>query len=266
MIDEQEDAASAGEPETLLNVSATEEPTEKPNDDPPHIIQETDTLVPEPQAVADNGRPAYIEDRFFKDGKVDVEGLAGAYKELRSFMDSGKHKAPKDGQYDLTSIEELDAESPLLEGFLSLARDKGLSQDAVEDITRFFVSTQGEEALQQRIDRDEEMKKLGPNGRNLIKLNEDHLKRLHTSGILTKAELEEAANMTQTATALSVMNKLRMIGHEPTIPGGSISQPETITVDDISNMVADAKYANDPAYRKMVERKAYEAYGEAPPA
>jgi hypothetical protein len=255
------ESAGADDNQSLLSAKPVETNEAAPADEVPHLVRESDSLVEE-QSEQPAERPANIPEQFWKDGSVDTDAMAKAYSDLRSKMDSGKHKAPKDGKYSLDAVEGVDAEDPTLGEFLEIARDEGLSQGAFERLTNFYMQQMG--ALDEEITyrRDQEMAKLGRNADKVIASMDNWLTKMNTAGVLSAAEMESIANASTNATFISALNKIRRSYNEPDIPRSDVVEPDAITMDDIQVMMADPKYGVDPAFTRQVERKVYEMHGE----
>jgi len=261
---ETDNAESAGSDDNQSLLSAT--PTETTNEatEPeaiPHLVQENDDLVEE-QSENTVERPENIPEQFWKDGAVDSDAMAKAYGDLRAKMDSGKHKAPKDGKYSLDALEAVDPEDPTLNEFVELAREEGISQGMFEKLTSFYMQAAGQAAEEISYRRDEELAKLGRNSDKVIASMDNWLTKMNTAGVLSGAELEAVANASTNALFISALNKIRRSYNEPDIPRSEAAEPDTMTMDDIQVMMADEKYGVDPAYTRQVERKVYELHGE----
>ena len=261
---ETDNAESAGNDDNQNLLSATPTETTDEVTEPeavPHLVQETDALVEE-QSEEPAQRPENIPEQFWKDGGVDAEAMAKAYSDLRAKMDSGKHKAPKDGKYSLDAVEGVEADDPALGEFLEIARDEGISQGTFERLTSFYLQTVG--AMNEEIvhRRDEELAKLGRNADKVIASMDSWLTKMNTAGVLSGAELEAVANASTNATFISALNKILRSYNEPDIPTAEVGEPDAMTMDDIAVMMADDKYGVDPAYTRQVERKVYELHGE----
>jgi hypothetical protein len=254
-------------PEGLLSGEALTEESVAPAETPAHLVEETDSLVEPAEPVTAEPpaeRPENIPEQFWKDDKVDVDGLAKSYSELRTKMSQGKHKPPKDGKYDF-SDSGLDAEDPLVDQFVDLARDEGLSQDLVMRLAGLYTEANG--ALDQQIQfkRDEEMAKLGRNGEAVIKTMDDWLGRMAGAGVLSEGELQAIATASTNATFISALNKIRRSYNEPGIPSTENMEPDSVGLDDVQSMMQDPRYGEDQAYTRKVERAVYEMHGEKAP-
>ena len=122
--------------DSLLSVTPELSPDAEP-EAMPHL--ESDGVEPLESDFEWGDRPDFMEglDQFWSssDGP-DLEGLAKSYTELRAKMSSGKHKAPKDGKYDMAVLQGVPEDDPLLKSFTAFAKDNGLSQDQFEQISK----------------------------------------------------------------------------------------------------------------------------------
>lgn len=264
-IDETPEAPVEDKPESLLNLTPPEEPTE-PTAEPetPHLVQEA-----EPEAAEPAERPDNIPEQFWdpEKGETNVDAMAQAYRELRKKMDSGKHKVPE--KYDTSQVEALeglDENDPVLTDFLALAKDQGLDQGQFEELTKFYLDAQGEIADKIETSRAEEMNKLGRNADGIIKSMDAWLMKFHSSKVLNDSELEAIANASSNAAFISAMNKIRKSYNEPDIPSAAAqAEVAPASMADIEELMRDPKYGSDPAFTQKVERMVYEMHGEKYP-
>ena len=109
--------------ESLLSVTPEPEQDAEP-EAMPHM--EGDVTEPVESEFEWGERPDFMEglDQFWSpDDGPDLEGLAKSYTELRSKMSSGKHNVPKDGNYDMSSLEGVPDDDPLLTSFTAFAKE-----------------------------------------------------------------------------------------------------------------------------------------------
>ena len=260
-VDTPEAGAEESETQSLLSAEPVEQTESKEEEPVPHLAQETDDLI-EAKETAPAERPEHIPDRFWKDDAIDAEGAVKAYTELRKKMDSGKHKAPKDGKYDMESTEGLDVEGEDFAEFLDLAKDEGMSQGMFDRLTKFWLDMTSEQNQQIQYHRDEEMKKLGRNADKVIESMDAWLTRLNSAKVLNNDELSALANASTNAAFISGLDKIRRSYNEPDIPSVGVMEPDNIGMDDIEQMMNDSRYGKDMAYTRQVERKVYELHGE----
>lgn len=243
-----------------LDAGEESQPTEMPH------IQESDV-----QGVADDqidwgDKPEWMPDQFWdsEDGP-DLESMAKSYQELRAKMSAGKHKAPKDGTYDIASLKDhgVAEDDALLSEFKGFAKENGLSQDQFDQITQMYMQHVG--TLMDDIDtnREAEVAKLGPKGDKVIGSLNQWLTKLGNSGALSAEEVDAIAGKADNATFIVALNKIRQSYGEQTIPDTSIQEGNGTTRADLDAMVGDPRYGKDMGYTQTVERKFMEFFGEA---
>ena len=249
--------------DSLLSVTPELSPDAEP-EAMPHL--ESDGVEPLESDFEWGDRPDFMEglDQFWSssDGP-DLEGLAKSYTELRAKMSSGKHKAPKDGKYDMAVLQGVPEDDPLLKSFTAFAKDNGLSQDQFEQISKMYMENMGEMFQNVEVDVQREMDKLGKNADKVIQATSQWLGKLQTSGVLTSEETEALANAAQSADVIRAYNKLREISGERAIPAIDIQESGAMTKADLDAMVGDPRYGKDMRYTQQVEQKFMEFFGEA---
>ena len=180
-------------------------------------------------------------------------------------MSQGRHKAPKDGKYDMKQLQDhgIPSDDPLLSDFSKFAAENGLSQDDFDAITQMYMEHVGELYENVEVDVQREMDKLGRNGGKIIESTSQWLNKLGTSGVLSAEEVDAIAGAAQTADFVRALNKIRDSYGERTIPSIDVQEGAAITKADLDAMVADERYGKDMRYTKDVERKFMEFFGEA---
>jgi len=271
MIDEQnteETVEETSEVETkdstgLLSPSMEKEQEEATEESIDHLAQTEDK--PLDDKIEWGERPEWMPEQFWDDENgPDLESMAKSYQELRSKMSSGKHKAPKDGKYDIASLTDhgVSEDDPLLSEFKGFAKENGLSQDQFEQITQMYVQHMGDMFEQTETDKQAELAKLGRNGEKVIGSLNQWLTKLGTSGALSHEEVDAIATKADSAQFINALNKIRQSYGEQPIPDASIQEGGGETRADLDAMVADPRYGKDMAYTQKVERKFMEHFGE----
>lgn len=245
----------------LLTPGIQEENSDQPAD-VPHLNGEEQ--VADADGEIDWGeRPDYIPEQFWSDTDgPDLEGMAKAYQEMRTKMSQGKHKAPKDGKYDIASIKDhgIDESDPLLSDFSNFAKENGLSQDQFDQITTMYMQHVGELTDQINTNREAELAKLGRNGEKVVSSLNQWLTKLGTSGALSAEEVDAIASKADNAEYIMALNKIRQSYGEQPIPDISMQESKSYTRADLDAMVADPRYGKDMAYTNSVEQKFIEMY------
>ena len=65
-------------------------------------------------------------------------------------------------------MEGLEEDDPIMDKFIGIAKDHNFSQGLVEDLTKFYLESNGAIENEIKYKRDEEIGKLGKNGSNII--------------------------------------------------------------------------------------------------
>lgn len=253
---------------SLLNVKPAEKSTAKMDDlSAPHLEVDPND---KPQEVdsdeeLDFVRPEFFPENFWdEESGPDVEGLAKAYSELRAKMSAGKHKAPKDGKYEITNLKDrgVTDDDPMLKDFVGLAKEQGLSQEQFDQMIDLYTGHMGAMQDQAKTSRDSEMKKLGRNGEKIVQSTEQWLTKMQSSGTLNQDEIEAIGRASNNASFISALHKIRGSYMETDIPGLEMQENQKVSLNDVQSMMADPKYGKDPSYTKKVEDMVYSMYGE----
>lgn len=262
---ESENSAAESEGSGLL--SPQMESNEAPQEDQnvPHMAQTEEKLVEGDGDIDWGDRPEWMPENFWdeKDGP-DLEALAKSYQEMRSKMSAGKHKAPKDGAYDIASLKDhgVEDDDPLLNEFKGFAKENGLSQDQFDQITQMYVQHVNEMMGETETNREAEMAKLGPKGEKIVGSLNQWLTKLGTSGALSHEEVDAIASKADSAQFIMALNKIRASYGEQPIPDVAVQEGAGTTRADLDAMVADPRYGKDMHYTNTVERKFMEFFGE----
>jgi len=254
---------------SLLNVKPATKPDAKMDDlAAPHREVDPDDKS---QVKDDDGeeldfvRPDFFPENFWDEEEgPDVEGLAKAYSELRAKMSAGKHKAPKDGKYEITSLKDrgVAEDDPMLKDFVSLAKEQGLSQEQFDQMIDLYTNHMGAAEEQFKTSREAEMKKLGRNADKIVQSTEQWLTKMQNAGTLNQGEIEAISRASNNASFISALHKIRASYMETDIPGLEMQENQKVSMSDVQSMMADPKYGKDPAYTKKVEDMVYSMFGE----
>jgi len=253
---------------TLLSVTKEPEANTEP-EAMPHM--EGDVTEPVESDFEWGERPDWMPEQYWSsDDGPDLEGLANelsaktkSYNELRTKMSQGKHKAPKDGNYDMSLLEGVSDDDPLLNDFMSFAKENGLSQDQFDQIAQMHMKNVGEMFENVEVDVQREMDKLGKNADKVLQSTSQWLGKLQSSGVLSEIETEALVNAAQSADIIRALNKIRDSYGERAIPALDIQESGSLSKADLDAMVADPRYGKDMRYTSDVERKFMEFFGEA---
>lgn len=254
---------------SLLNVKPAAKPDAKMDDlAAPHMEVDPND---QSQVKDDDGeeldfvRPDFFPENFWDEEEgPDVEGLAKAYSELRAKMSAGKHKAPKDGKYEITTLKDrgISEDDPMLKDFVGLAKEQGLSQEQFDQMIDLYTNHMGAAEEQFKTSREAEMKKLGRNADKIVQSTEQWLVKMQNAGTLNQGEIEAISRASNNAAFISALHKIRASYMETDIPGLEMQESQKMSMTDIQSMMADPKYGKDPAYTKKVEDMVYSMFGE----
>ena len=258
--------SSVEESGSLLNPGATTEEAEQPQEDGsvPHLVAE-DQQHESDDEIDWGDRPDWIPEQFWdqKEGPL-VEKMGKSYIELREKMSAGKHKAPKDGKYDLSTLVDhgVADDDPLLNDFKGFATENGLSQDQFDQITQMHLQHMNELLDQQETSREAELAKLGPRGEKIISGLNQWLSKLGNAGALSYEEVDALASAMDRADRVKALQKIRESYGERSIPDTSVQEGTGYSKDELMSMMNDPRYGNDMAFTNDVQNKWYKLHGE----
>jgi hypothetical protein len=200
-------------------------------------------------------RPDWWPENFWKkdDSEPDLEAIAKSWTDLRKQISQGKHKAPEDGNYDLSAFGETSDDDPVKGHVSKWAKEFGVSQLALDALVKPIVEMGGAEVERVQFDAAAEKKALGPNADTIIKGMTEWGAGLVKKGIWGKDDFEEFKVMGGTANGIKALMKLRE-SYEGRIPTQSAPVDGAPSKDELYAMVGDPKYQTDPAFRSKVER------------
>ena len=262
------------EQEGLLNIDREDTSELEQQEAVPHRLEEEserksvgDAMndVAEEKAVEALEKPDYISDKHWDSNKgVKIEDLANSHNELLKKMSMGGHKAPE--EYNLDVLEGVDPEDALANDFVNWAKEAKPSQDQFNNLVTLFKNSAQQAEEQDMINVDEEVKKLGPNADGIITANQAWIKGQVDKGVFGPADIEELEILGATANGLRVLNKLRSMTGEQSIPVSPMNVEGITSKDDLYDMVSDPRYKTDAAFRREVEAKFNQAFpGESQP-
>ena len=200
-------------------------------------------------------RPDWWPENFWKseEDAPDLEGIAKSWMDLRKQISQGKHKAPADGNYDLSAFGETPEDDPLRSHVVTWAAKYGVSQAALDDLVGEVVQNNMLAAEAQQVNLDQERKALGPNADARINGIVKWASGLVNKGVWGEDDFEEFKVMGGTAKGIAALEKLRA-SYEGRVPVETTPVEGAPSKDELYQMVADPRYNTDPTYRQKVER------------
>lgn len=256
-MDETNQPQDGEQPVEGLLDNITSESTEetKTSNDISHLKEEEDEAPAE--------RPEWLPENFWKkdDATPDMEAMAKSWTDLRKQISQGNHKAPADGNYDMSSFSSTPENDPVRGHVAAWAKEYGLSQAALDGLVGPIVEMTGQQQEQVQFDAAAERKELGANADSMIKGMTEWGAGLVNKGIWGKDDFEEFKIMGGTAKGIKALMKLRET-YEGRIPTNSAPIDGAPSKTELNSMVADPKYQSDPAYRQKVERLFNQVYGD----
>jgi hypothetical protein len=225
----------------------------------------TKTEISHLDAPEDDGpleRPDWWPENFWKkdDSEPDLEAIAKSWTDLRKQISQGKHKAPADGNYDLSSFGSTPDEDPVKSHVISWAKDYGVSQAALDSLVGKVVEMGFNNQQNVAMSVEQEKKALGPNADARINGMVKWASSLVNKGVWGKDDFEEFKVMGGTAKGIAALEKLRS-AYEGRVPTQSAPLDGAPSKEELYAMVGDPKYNTDPAYRKKVERMFQASFG-----
>ena len=207
-------------------------------------------------------RPDWWPENFWKEdgSEPDLEGIAKSWSDLRKKISQGKHKAPEDGNYDLSAFGSTPEDDPVRQHVVDWAKEYGVSQAALDDLVGQVVEMNMNNAETYRVNVEQEKKLLGPNADARINGIVKWGSGLVQKGVWGKDDFEEFKVMGGTAKGIAALEKLRA-SYEGRIPTEVTPVEGAPSKDELYQMVADPKYHSDPAYRTKVEKLFAQNFG-----
>lgn len=237
----------------------------------------TDTLItPETTPIDFASKPEGFPDDFWDTDKnsPNVDKLYKEFqnrdkiaKDLRVKLSKGEFtgQPPADiNEYTMELTDELKPlvpdDDPLFNAARQAAKDAGLPKESFARFMQPIVAKLAEIKAQQdtpltaeeiQVQRDAEISKLGPSGPRIVQAVGSFIDKLQAGGTFSEAEAKVAKQMANSADAVRVLNKLRMMG------GGQDQVPLDMPIDDRASkadiegkMAAAMMSGNEAEYNK----------------
>ncbi len=197
-------------------------------------------------------RPDNFPKKFWDDKEgPDIEKMVDSYNSLEKKLSEGRPKAPE--EYDLTPLENIDPEDPLVVEYTAWAKENGISQESFISLAMKLVDVGYQSEQEAKLNTDNERKLLGENANEIIQSNINWGKGLVSKGIFTEQDYSELEVLGGTAGGQRLMQKLRQMQGEKEIPVVAIAGNQ-LDKEELFARVADPRYQTDPAFRRQTEK------------
>lgn len=239
----------------------------------PESEQPSNHLANDPTAAAaaaeqqKRERPDWLPEKFWDKDKREpkLDAMAKSYAELEKNFKAGKHKAPDGGKYAQDVFgDKVPADDPLVAKYTEWAGKYGLPQSAYDELAQTVIELAGGAQQEIQVNREAEMKALGPQADAIINSMVDWARGFVRSGVWSAEDFEEFKIMGGTAQGMRALMKIRESyeGRVPlreTAPTGDMPSRE-----ELDAMIADPRYQTDPSFRAKVTAGFEKLYGNQP--
>jgi hypothetical protein len=212
-------------------------------------------------------RPDWLPEKFWDKDKREpkLDAMAKSYAELEKNFKSGKHKAPDGGKYVQDVFgDKVPQDDPLVSKFTEWAGKYSLPQAAYDELAQTVIELAGGAQQEVQINREQEMKALGPQADAVIGSMVDWARGFVRSGVWSADDFEEFKVMGGTANGMRALMKLResyegRVPLKETVPSG-----DALSREELDSMVADPRYLSDPSFHAKVTAGFEKLYGTSP--
>ena len=221
------------------------------------------------EAVADTGRPEYVQEKFWDNNanKVNLENLAASYNSLEQKLGSRTEDLTKQIREDISketlanvpesyklNVPEIENASltisndmPIVQWWSETAKNAGLSQDQYDSGVQAFIDN----AMANLPNTDMEMQKLGDTGKERIEAAS-----LWSKKHLTPDSYSTISNLASTAEGVKAIEELMALNKDTPMPSTPTQVDVTANADDLRAMLNDPRYwdssRRDPSYVRRV--------------
>lgn len=241
----------------LANMRA-EEPANEDNKD-----ESIEHKAKEP--VAD--RPDNIPEKFWdkEKGEARIDDAFKSISELEKKLSQGKHKAPEEYDYEILDKNGWTKDDPVVGKFTEWSKQNNISQDNFNELVSQVVEIAGQGEEQEKINSEEELKKLGNNAKAVIKQNLDWIDGKVNQGVFTKEEGELMDTWGNTAQGIKLISKLKNLSGDlspiPLVDSVDVKESEDDFTARMDSMMSNERYGDDPDYTRKVEKEFELRYG-----
>lgn len=242
----------AEENQGLMANTEVEETQEEIKDEGMATANPEDTVEGEDLEGVEYERPDNFPKKFWDDEKgPDIEKMVDSYNSLEKKLSEGRPKAPD--EYDLTPLENIDPEDPLVVEYTAWAKENGISQESFISLAMKLVDVGYQSEKEAKLNYEKERALLGENANEIIQSNINWGKGLVSKGVFTEEDYAELEVLGGTANGTRVIQKLRQMQGEKDIPIVAIAGNQ-MDKEELFARVADPRYQSDPAFRRQTEK------------
>jgi len=223
------------------------------------LADEADATIPK-GADGKATRPDWLPEQFWdaEKGEIRTRDLAKSQADLRAKVSRGEGKVPDKAEgYALPKVEGLPADAvksddPLWTKVRTAAHGAGITQKQLDAVLAPYLEYARDQVLNKNptADRDgmkraaeEEMKKLGPNGRVLVKDIGAWLAGMEANGSITEGE-RRAAMAIGSADGINFLLKMREAKGEKPMPLDHLVA-DTMSESDARKLLLEGKRKGD---------------------
>lgn len=241
----------------LANMRA-EEPANEDNKD-----ESIEHKAKEPVA----NRPDNIPEKFWdkEKGEARIDDAFKSISELEKKLSQGKHKAPEEYDYEILDKNGWTKDDPVVGKFTEWSKQNNISQDNFNELVSQVVEIAGQGEEQEKINSEEELKKLGNNAKAVIKQNLDWIDGKVNQGVFTKEEGELMDTWGNTAQGIKLISKLKNLSGDlspiPLVDSVDVKESEDDFTARMDSMMSNERYGDDPDYTRKVEKEFELRYG-----
>lgn len=251
----------------LDNASPVDDKAAKPEDNQGgtgNHLAEDPTAKAAAAAQEKRERPDWLPEKFWDKDKREpkLDAMAKSYAELEKNFKAGKHKAPDGGKYVQDVFgDKVPQDDPLVAKYTEWAAKYSLPQAAYDELAQTVIELSGGAQQEVQINKQQEIKALGPQAEAIINSMVDWARGFVRSGVWSNEDFEEFKVMGGTANGMRALMKLRESyeGRVPlreTLPSG-----DALSREELDAMVGDPRYLTDPAFRAKVTAGFEKLYG-----
>ena len=212
-------------------------------------------------------RPDNIPEKFWDKEKGEPR-LNDAFKsisELEKKLSQGKHKAPEEYDYEILDKNGWTKDDPVVGKFTEWSKQNNISQDNFNELVTQVIEIAGQGEEQEKINSEEELKKLGNNGKAVLKQNLDWIEGKVNQGVFTREEADIIDGWGNTAESIKLISKLKNLSGDlspiPIVDDVEAKESEDDFKARMDSLMSDARYGSDMDYSKKIEKEFHLRYG-----